>query len=243
MKKKIFAANWKMNKTIAEAESFAKEFVKLTPNPRHKVLIFAPFLSIQMLAKFFDKKKVFIGAQNLHQSEKGAFTGEISAEMLKEVGASAVIIGHSERRQFFAETNQTINEKIKTALANGFVVVFCVGETLEEREKGKTKIVLQRQITEGLEGIDRPQNVVVAYEPVWAIGTGKTATIKMIEETHTLIANETKKLFNKNVPVLYGGSVNEKNFEAIVQANGVDGALVGGASLSAEKFAQMVNKK
>ena len=232
---KIIAANWKMNKTNKEAKAFFVEFEKLRRKTNNQIIFCAPFTTLSTVAKLGKELNFAAGAQNFHPAKNGAFTGEISLSMVLETGARVVLVGHSERRTLFRETDEFINEKIQVALTAGFKVIFCIGETLAEREQGKTNAVLKKQITKGLKDVVSYNNLIIAYEPVWAIGTGLTATNAQIKETHAYI----KTLID--VPLLYGGSANEKNCEEIFAIPNVDGALVGGASLVAEKFAVMVN--
>jgi len=232
---KIIAANWKMNKTNKEAKAFFAEFTKLQRKTNNQIIFCAPFTTLATVAKIGKELGFAAGAQNFHPAKNGAYTGEISLDMVAETGARVVLVGHSERRTLFRETDEFINEKIQTALSAGFKVIFCIGETLTERESNKTEAVLKRQITKGLKDVVSHNNLIIAYEPVWAIGTGLTATNAQIKETHAYI----KSLID--VPLLYGGSANEKNCAEIFGIPNVDGALVGGASLVAEKFAVMVN--
>jgi len=232
---KIIAANWKMNKTNKEAKAFFAEFTRLQRKTNNQIIFCAPFSTLSTVAKTGKDFGFAAGAQNFYPAKNGAFTGEISLDMVAETGARVVIVGHSERRTLFRETDEFINEKIQAALSASFKVIFCIGETLAEREQGKTNAVLKRQITKGLKDVVSYNNLIVAYEPVWAIGTGLTATNAQIKETHAYI----KTLID--VPLLYGGSANEKNCEEIFGIPNVDGALVGGASLVPEKFAVMVN--
>jgi len=235
MKGKIIAANWKMNKTNREAKIFFNEYAKLIKKNDNQVMFFAPFTTLAAVSKLGKGLNFVSGAQNFYFAKSGAFTGEESLEMIAETGARAVLIGHSERRTLFKESDELINEKIKAALGAGFKVIFCIGETLDERKNNKTTDVLKKQITKGLKGVDALNNLIIAYEPVWAIGTGLTATNEQIKETHAYIKSLA------DVALLYGGSVNEKNAAEIFAIPNVDGALVGGASLVPEKFAIMVN--
>jgi len=234
---KIIAANWKMNKTNKEAKAFFTEYAKLVKQTRNAVIICAPFTTLATVAKAGKDFCFATGAQNFYPAKNGAFTGEVSLDMIADTGAMVVLVGHSERRTIFRETDEFINEKVQAALSAGFKVIFCIGETLAEREQNKTNTVLKKQITKGLKDVVSYNNLIVAYEPVWAIGTGKVATNEQIKETHAYI----KTLVD--VPLLYGGSVNEKNCAEIFGIPNVDGGLVGGASLVAEKFAVMVNYK
>ncbi|MCL2851161.1 MAG: triose-phosphate isomerase [Firmicutes bacterium] len=240
---KIIAGNWKMNKTKEDAKAFFEEYKALVKQTDNKVIVCAPFTVVKTVAK--QKKKndinVIAGAQNVHPAKNGAFTGEISVDMLKSMDCGAVIIGHSERRTMFLETDEFINEKVKATIDAGMIAIFCIGETLEEREHNQTFEVLMTQINKGLNGVTNSENLYVAYEPVWAIGTGKVATTEQIQETHAFIKELVTKQFGVDVPVLYGGSANEQNCSEIFAIQGVDGALIGGASLVASKFAAMAN--
>jgi len=237
MAKKIIAANWKMNKTNKEAKAFFAAFGKLVKKNNNQVIFCAPATTLSTVAKAGKELNFLTGAQNFHPAKNGAYTGESSLDMIAETGAKVVIVGHSERRTIFKETDEFINEKIKVALSAGFKVIFCIGETLDERKTEKTNAVLKKQITKGLNGIDAYNNLIVAYEPVWAIGTGLTASNEQIKETHAYIKSVI------DLPLLYGGSANEKNVEEIFAIENVDGALVGGASLDPAKFAVMVNQQ
>jgi len=232
---KIIAANWKLNKTNKEVKIFFAQYAKLIRKNNNQVIFCAPFTTLATVAKVGKELNFAAGAQNFYPAKNGAFTGEVSLDMLLETGARVVLVGHSERRTLFRETDEFINEKIGAALTAGFKVIFCIGETLAEREQGKTNAVLKKQITRGLKDVVSYNNLIIAYEPVWAIGTGVVATTAQIKETHAYI----KSLID--VPLLYGGSANEKNCEEIFAIPNVDGALVGGASLVPEKFAVMVN--
>jgi triosephosphate isomerase len=242
MKQRILAANWKMNKTIAESKEFFAEFAKLKPDSRNCRLIFCvPFTALSAVGKECKKIGALAGAENLHPAASGAFTGEISAGMLLDAGARAVIVGHSERRTLFHETDAFINEKVRAGLAAGLTVIFCIGETLKERQSDKTNAVLKRQLAKGLAGVGFSKNLIIAYEPVWAIGTGLVASREQIAAAHAYIKQAAKKQFaGADVPVLYGGSANEKNAAEIFSIENVDGALVGGAALVPGKFAAMI---
>ena len=264
-RKKLIAANWKMNKTIKEAVSFIKEFKSLVEKNNKDIVIAPPFTALIEAKKNLDGTKIKLGAQNMHFEEKGAFTGEISASMLRDAGCEYVILGHSERRQHFSETDDLINKKIKTALKVKLKVILCIGETLEQRENNETKAIIRFQLENCLRNINNDvhekqgfsgrrkkivfssemQNIVVAYEPVWAIGTGKTATPEQAEEVHKFIRELLKKLYNEKISneirILYGGSVNPGNAKELLAMNNIDGALVGGASLEPESFAEICN--
>ena len=243
-RKKLIAGNWKMFKTSAEAEAFAKEFKDLISksDSENEVALCAPFTQLATLKAELAGSEIKLGAQNMHFEEEGAYTGEISAPMLKEIGVDYCVIGHSERRQYFAETNETVNKKLKTALKFDIIPIFCVGEVLEERDAGIECDVVGQQVAEGLSGLsaDDVSSIVVAYEPVWAIGTGRTATDEQAEEMCAFIRSTIEKLYNNDtaecVRIQYGGSVKPENAVNILGMPNIDGALVGGASLLPDKF-------
>ena len=246
-RKKLIAANWKMYKTPPEAKKFCDEFVPLIAgHTRDEVAICAPYIDISTLSCALFEKGIGIGAQDLYWEKEGAFTGEISARMLTAIGCTHVIIGHSERRQFFGETDATVNKKLKAALDAGLIPIVCVGEVLEEREAKLTDDILRRQCTGAFRDIggDRAQSLVVAYEPVWAIGTGKTATPEMAVEAHLTIRAQAAAALGDHVArsmrILYGGSVKPENAKALMSEEEIDGALVGGASLDPKAFAAIV---
>ena len=252
MRKKLFAANWKMNLGPVQARDLIKALrAQLDPllgslSKDREVMIAPPAILIPAAAQELAGAAITLGAQNMHFEDQGAFTGEISAPMLKAYGVSYVILGHSERRHIFGETDELINKKVKTALRHGLLPLLCVGETLAQREAGDTTEVLTTQLLAGLEGLDAAQisNVTVAYEPVWAIGTGKTATPEQAQTDHgalrgTLIERAGRDLAH-TVRILYGGSVTAENVDSLVSKPDIDGALVGGASLKANSFARIV---
>ena len=246
-RKVIIAGNWKMNKTASEGVALVKALKGLVADVDNvEIVVCPPFTSIEAVAKELKGSNIKVGAQNVHWKENGAYTGEISCAMLKEIGIDYVIIGHSERRQYFGETDETVNLRVKAALAAGFKVMVCVGETLEEREGAKTNDVLSTQLGGGLAGLTAAdmENVVIAYEPVWAIGTGKTATPDMAEETHAFIRQTVAKLFNEevaaNVRIQYGGSMKPENAAELAAQADIDGGLIGGAALKADSFAAVV---
>ena len=229
---KIIAANWKMNNDFSDIKPFVK-YVKKNVKTKKGLVVCVPSVMLKETAD--SSKKVFeVGAENCYFEEKGAFTGEISAKMVKSAGASYVIVGHSERRQIFGESNEMLNKKLKAGLASGLKVIFCIGETLEE--KSKYKSVLKKEIVEGFDGITDFSNIVIAYEPVWAIGTGKVATTADISKVHNYIKNLVKEIYDVKVPVLYGGSVKPSNSKEILALDEVDGVLIGGASLKPEDY-------
>lgn len=249
MRTPIMAGNWKMNKTNSEAVKLVKELKQIVKDVNYTEIIVCPaFTALSDVAKELKGSSIKLGAQNLYSEDSGAFTGETSPLMLKEI-CSHVIIGHSERRQYFNETNEDVNKKIKKALEHGLVPIVCVGETLEQRETNKTKGIIDEQISQGLEGLSESQmsKLVIAYEPVWAIGTGKTATPKQAEEVHKFIRSLIEENFSKQIAektkILYGGSVKPDNIKELMKEKDIDGALVGGASLKAEDFSKIVKFK
>jgi len=246
----FMAGNWKMNKTVGEAIDLVRELKAAISGVKAvEVAVAPPFTALYAVRKELDGSSIGLAAQNLYWEEKGAFTGEVSPLMLKEVGCHYVIIGHSERRQFFGETDETVNRRIKAALAQGLKVIFCIGETLKEREEGKTFPVIEKQVEGGLKGLSDKEmkNMVIAYEPVWAIGTGKTATPEQAEEVHRSIRGKIEKLYSREVSeeirIQYGGSVTPENVKGLMNQPDIDGALVGGASLKAESFSKIVRFK
>jgi len=241
---KIIAANWKMNMNFNEINNFFNFFDKNRDfkNDR-KVFIAPPFVYIQYVKDKVNKLNLSfeIGAQNCFYEDKGAFTGEISVNMLNDLNIDFVIIGHSERRNIFNEDDYLLNKKVKKVLSSNMKCIFCIGEKLEEREEGKTFDILKKQLENGLKSVNNVENLIIAYEPVWAIGTGKNATNQQIEEAHTFIKDFLNKNVANNLPILYGGSVKPENITEILSCNNVDGVLVGGASLVAEKFYKIIN--
>lgn len=247
MRKPYIAGNWKMNMTPSEGAAFAKELVKALQGSSTKVMIAPPFVTIPAVVEAVKGSSIIVAAQNMSDNLNGAFTGEVSALMLKDLGVTNVILGHSERRALYGETDQFINKKVLLALSQGMDVDLCIGETLSEREGGKLEEVLTRQITEGLKGVTELQmkHITLAYEPVWAIGTGKTATPEDADSAHAFIRSLIAKLYTKGVAeeliIQYGGSVKASNAKALMSKEHIDGALVGGASLSVEQFLPIVN--
>jgi triosephosphate isomerase (TIM) len=247
MRKKLIAANWKMYKTPAQAREFFDAFLPLVEDhDRDEIVVCPTFLALDAAIQSAKGSNVAVGAQDLHWEKEGAFTGEISALMLVEVGATHVIIGHSERRQYFGETDDTVNIKLKSALEAGLTPIVCVGEVLEEREAGLTDDVLRRQCVRAFHKISakKAARMVVAYEPVWAIGTGKTATPQIASDAHSIIRGEAAKAFGQefadHLRILYGGSVKPENATALMSEEEIDGGLVGGASLDPKSFAAIV---
>ena len=247
MRKPIIAGNWKMHKTIAEALEFVNEVKDRVNNDKVEAVICAPFTLLKDLKQATKGTNIKIGAQNMHFEEKGAFTGEISPLMLKELDMDYVVIGHSERRQYFNETNETVNKKVVKALEEGIGPILCVGETLEEREASETKNVCKEQTEKALVGVSAEdmKKVVIAYEPVWAIGTGKTATAEDANDVIAYIREVVKGLYgeeiSEEVRIQYGGSVKPSNVAEIMNQSDIDGALVGGASLLASDYTELVN--
>ncbi len=245
MRKPIIAGNWKMNKTPAQGVELVKELMPLVKDATCDVVVCVPATNLYAIGQAIKGSNIHLGAQNVHFAESGAYTGEISADMLKELGVEYVIIGHSERRQYFGETDETVNKRTLKAIEKGLIPIVCIGELLEERESGKTEEVLHRQIVEGLQGIDDLTNIVIAYEPVWAIGTGKTATSEQANETIAYIRRTLAENFCEkcaaNVRIQYGGSMNPKNAHELMAMEEIDGGLIGGASLKAVDFSQVVN--
>jgi triosephosphate isomerase len=235
----VIAGNWKMFKTQADASDFLRGFLGLledTPEEREVVLC-VPFTDLPILSKSLHGSLVRLGAQNVHWADEGAFTGEISGPMLAELGVRYVVIGHSERRQYFGETDETVNQRLKAAQKYGLTPILCVGESKDQRVAGETETLIQSQIQAGLQDIDQG-NLVIAYEPIWAIGTGETCDSV---EANRVIGLIRSLLTNSDVPILYGGSVKPENIDEIMAQPEIDGALVGGASLDPQGFARIVN--
>ena len=247
MKNKIIAGNWKMNKTRAEAEALVKELLPLVEHTPNTVIVCVPYTDLCTVVQLTKGSNVHVGAQNCHWKESGAYTGEIAPSMLKELGVEYVIIGHSERRTYFGETDATVLARTKAALNVGLKPIVCIGETLAERQSGRMEEVLTRQVTEGFKDISAQEldNIVVAYEPVWAIGTGVTATNEQANEAIAFVRGVFAQKYGKAVAdklyVQYGGSMNESNAKGLLAMSDVDGGLIGGASLVAAKFAAIVH--
>ena len=245
MRKPIIAGNWKMNKTAKEAVELINELKPLVSDANCDVVVCVPATDIYAVGEALKGSNIKLGAENVHFAESGAFTGEISADMLLELNVEYVIIGHSERRQYFGETDETVNKRTLTALKKGLIPIVCVGETLEERETGKTEGVLKRQIEIGLQGVEDLTKLVIAYEPVWAIGTGKTATSEQANETIGFIRKTLAEIFSKEsaneVRIQYGGSMKPTNAKELMAMEEIDGGLIGGAALKAVDFAGIVN--
>lgn len=239
MRKIIIAGNWKMHKTQRESLEFLQDFLphlEETPEGREAVLC-VPFTTLNVMSKNLHGSRVKLGAQNIHWEEQGAFTGEVSGEMLTEIGLNYVIVGHSERRQFFGETDETVNKRLLAAQRHGLIPILCVGESKAQRDAGETEQVIFDQLKKGLVDVDQ-SNLVIAYEPIWAIGTGDTCEAS---EANRVIGLIRSQLTNKDVTIQYGGSVKPDNVDEIMAQSEIDGALVGGASLTADSFARLVN--
>jgi triosephosphate isomerase (TIM) len=243
----LIAGNWKMYKTVPEAVETVKQLKKAVENVSGREIVVAPpFVSLSPVAEVIRGSNIKSAAQDVFWEEEGAYTGEVSPGMLRSAGCTYAIIGHSERRQYFGETNETVNKKIKKSLAGGLRVIVCIGESLQERESGETFSRIQTQLSEGLSGLDASgmEPVVIAYEPIWAIGTGKTATASQAEEVHGFIREKIQKAYGtatgEELRILYGGSVKPENIDELMAKKNVDGALVGGASLKVESFARII---
>ena len=247
MRRKVKAGNWKMNMLPNEAINFIQELTPLVKDTKNDVVLCVPYIDLFYSLLHVQGTNIKIGAQNMHWEEKGAYTGEVSASMLKSIGVEYVIIGHSERRQYFAETDETVNKKIKSALSHGLKPIVCVGETLEQREAGETEKIVTNQIAKAFEGIasENLENIIVAYEPIWAIGTGKTATKEDANNTIMQIRKKLAEMYGQNeangVIIQYGGSVKSANAKELFEMSDIDGGLVGGASLKADEFSKIVN--
>ena len=243
----FIAGNWKMFKTRAEAEAFALEFKELYQGTDVRTAICAPFTDLDTLVKLFEGTDIGVGAQNVHFAEEGAYTGEVSVRMLEDIGVDYCIVGHSERRQYFAETNETVNLKLKKLLEGPIRPIMCCGESLEQRDAGVLFAFVKEQLVEGLAGIsaDDMKKIVIAYEPIWAIGTGRTATPEQAEEMCAFIRQVLIELYDEEtadeVIIQYGGSVKPANATEIMNQDEIDGALVGGASLKAADFMQIID--
>jgi len=247
MRKPIIAGNWKMNKTPAEAEALVNELKPLVKDANCDVVVCVPAVDFTVVGKAIEGSNIHLGAQNVHFAEKGAYTGELSADMLKAAGVEYVIIGHSERRQYFGETDKTVNLRVRAAVAAGLKVILCVGENKEEREAGYTDALVEYQTLIGVNGLTNEEvaNVVIAYEPVWAIGTGLTATDEQANETigviRKAIAWKYGQEIGDRIRIQYGGSMNPKNVKGLMAQPEIDGGLIGGASLKAPDFSLVVN--
>ena len=247
MRKKIIAGNWKMNMLPNETIEYIESLSKLVKNSENEVVLCVPYVDLFYALLIAQNTNIKIGAQNMHFEEKGAYTGEVSAKMLKSINVEYVIIGHSERRQYFNETDETVNKKVKAAFENGLKPIVCVGETLEERKEGKTadKITMQTELALKDLTPEQVQNTIIAYEPIWAIGTGKTATSEDANNSIKEIRKKIAEIYGQNIAqrviIQYGGSVKSKNAKELFTMSDIDGGLVGGASLDPQEFAKIVN--
>ena len=247
MRKKVIAGNWKMNKLPNEAINFIDRLTPLVKDTENEVILCVPYTDLFYALLTAQGTNIKIGAQNMHFEEKGAYTGEVSASMLKSIGVEYVIIGHSERRQYFNETDETVNKKVKAAFEHDLKPIVCVGETLEQREEGKAEAIITTQTQKALDGLthEQIQNTIIAYEPIWAIGTGKTATSEDANNAIKSIRDKICQIYGQNVGksiiIQYGGSVKSANCKELFTTSDIDGGLVGGASLEPEEFAKIVN--
>jgi len=247
-RKTIIAGNWKMNKTLTETKEFAEAIKPLMGKPKWcDVVLCVPFVNLQAAIRLFKDSRITIGAENCHYESSGAYTGEVSAEMLRDMGVKYVIIGHSERRQYYNETDITVNKKVKAALENGLRPIICVGESLEQRDLDVTLELITYQVKCALSGVkpEQMRHVVFAYEPIWAIGTGRTATAEQAAEVCETIRSIIRKLYGarvaRSVTVQYGGSMNPKNAAELLAQPDIDGGLIGGASLKPDQFVEIIN--
>ena len=247
MRKKVIAGNWKMNMLPNEAMEMITKLAPYVKDTENEVILCVPYIDLFYSLLAAQETNIKIGAQNMHFEEKGAYTGEVSGKMLKSIGVQYVIIGHSERRQYFAETDETVNKKIKAAFLNNLKPIVCVGETLEQREAGKAVEVITKQTELALEGLDNEQvaSTIIAYEPIWAIGTGKTATKEDANDAIKAIRDKICQIYGQNVAerviIQYGGSVKSANAKELFEMSDIDGGLVGGASLKPDEFSKIVN--
>lgn len=246
MRKKVIAGNWKMNKSPVDVEMFMKNFPTLVKDSDAEVVLCVPYVDLKTAIDLASGTNVKIGAQNMHYEEKGAFTGEISPKMLKDIGVEYVIVGHSERREYYNETDESVNRKLKAAFQYGLKPILCVGETLSQREEGITKNFVTTQVEKALEGLTNEQvsSMIIAYEPIWAIGTGKTASKEDANEVCGWIREKVRELYGdvaNAIIIQYGGSVKSSNAKDLFGMSDIDGGLVGGASLDPEEFAKIVN--
>ncbi len=250
MRRPLIAGNWKMNNNCAQSVELVTQLMKMVSDSSGVDIVVAPpYTALSSVATLLKGSSLGLAAQNIFWEEAGAFTGEIGPGMLTDVGCTHVIIGHSERRQYFNETDDTVNKRLKAALRTSLIPIVCIGETLAEREERKTLSVIEQQVTEGLRGVtpNEMERTIIAYEPVWAIGTGKTASPQQAQEVHHFIRELIEKIYSKQIAeqvrILYGGSVKPENSNSLMEQEDIDGALVGGASLKAESFAGIINFK
>lgn len=247
MRRRLVAGNWKMNKTHLQSEEFAEQLKEKIQNPEHEVLVCPPFTSLHAVKKVLKDSHILVGAQNMYFEEHGPFTGEVSPLMIKEMECTHVILGHSERRSHFNETNEKVNKKVLAAIQNDLFAIVCVGETLTEREHNKAREVVEVQIKECLHEVspEHMTSIIIAYEPLWAIGTGKNATPQQAQEMHAHIRGVLTNLYTgevaRNIRILYGGSVKPDNAASLFAEQDIDGVLVGGASLEVDSFVDIVN--
>lgn len=246
MRKKVIAGNWKMNKSPNDVKTFMEKFPTLVKDADAEVVLCVPYIDLKTALDLAAGTNVKIGAQNMHYEEKGAFTGEISPKMLKDINVEYVIIGHSERREYYKETDESVNRKLKAAFEYGLKPILCVGETLSQREEGVTKIFVTTQVEKALDGLTNNQvaSTIIAYEPIWAIGTGKTASKEDANEVCGWIREKVRELYGNaadEVVIQYGGSVKSSNAKELFSMSDIDGGLVGGASLDPEEFSKIVN--
>ncbi len=247
MRKPVIAGNWKMHKTISEGFKFIDDIKENVKDTDVEVMLFVPYTMLKSMKDYTDGTNIIIGAQNMHFEENGAYTGEISPLMLKDINVKNTLVGHSERREYFNETDETVNKKILKALEHDIDVILCVGEKLEERENNIEKDVVKKQIIKAFENVSAKMmnKIVIAYEPIWAIGTGKTASSEDADEMISFIRSEIQNLYDdeisEEIRILYGGSVKPTNVEELMNQDDIDGGLVGGASLKADQFIELVN--
>jgi len=246
MRRKVIAGNWKMNKTPLETVEFMKAFPNLIKDSKHDIILCVPYIDLLVALELTKNTNIKIGAQNVHYQDEGAYTGEVSPKMLQDIGIEYVIIGHSERRAYYNETDESVNLKIKAALKHDLKPIVCVGESLEQRETGVTKDFVTSQVRNAFIDIDAKQmkNMIIAYEPIWAIGTGKTASSSDANEVCQWIREELRRLYGDvadEIIIQYGGSVKSSNAKELFEMSDIDGGLVGGASLEADEFARIVN--
>lgn len=247
MRRKVIAGNWKMNKNIQETETYINELKELVKDTQNEVIICVPFVDLCKAVKMTKDTNIKVGAQNVYSKEDGAYTGEVSAKMLADMGVEYVIIGHSERREYFNENDEMINSKLKIAIEYGLKPILCVGETLKQREEGLTKEWITKQVDSDLANLSKEdvKNIIIAYEPIWAIGTGKTASKEEANEALIWIRKEIENLYDKELAdeiiIQYGGSVKSSNAKELFSMSDIDGGLVGGASLNPTEFAKIVN--
>ncbi|MDD3831094.1 MAG: triose-phosphate isomerase [Clostridia bacterium] len=247
MKNKILAGNWKMNKTVAMTEQFFNQLLPCVEGTKNDIILCVPYTDLVVALSLASNSRIYVGAQNCHYKESGAYTGEIAPQMLAELGVQYTIVGHSERRAYYGETDQTVNLKIKALLGYNIKPIVCIGESLQQRENGQTEQHLAEQIKLGFTDISAEQlpNIIVAYEPIWAIGTGVTATVEQAEQTIKYCRDVLTHMYGASVAqqlyILYGGSMNEKNAQSLLSMPNIDGGLIGGASLVADKFVQIIN--